>query len=94
VGHIEEQDFTRAANDPAIKAAVRRLQERYPAAYFGQVDLEELVGIAVWEARPVIQRKYESELARLKARLDAVREVVESSPDDELKAKLRELLES
>ena len=80
---MADEDFTRAANDPAIRAAVQKIRERYPASYFGQIDVEELVRIAIWEARDIVNRK-----------LQRVRDVVETSTDDELKQRVDEALRS
>ena len=80
---MADEDFTRAANDPAIRAAVQKIRERYPASYFGQIDVEELVRIAIWEARDIVNRK-----------LQRVREAVEASSDDELKKRVDDALRS
>ena len=74
---MADEDFTRAANDPAIRAAVQKIRQRYPASYFGQIDVEELVQIAIWETRDIVNRK-----------LQRVREVVETSSDDDLKKRV------
>lgn len=76
-----EEDFTRAANDPAIRLAVQKIRERYPASYFGQIDVEELVRIAIWETREVVNRK-----------LNKVRDVIAESGDDELKQRVDDAL--
>ena len=78
---MADEDFTRAANDPAIRAAVQKIRQRYPASYFGQIDVEELVRIAIWEARDIVNRK-----------LQRVRAVVETSSDDELKKRVDDAL--
>lgn len=80
---MADEDFTRAANDPAIRAAVQKIRERYPASYFGQIDVEELVRIAIWEARDIVNRK-----------LQRVRDVIETSTDDELKKRVDDALRS
>jgi len=80
---VSEEDFTRAANDPAIRAAVKKIRERYPASYFGQIDVEELVRIAIWEARDIVNRK-----------LRRVQEVVDGTDDEELKQRVGEALRS
>ena len=80
---VSEEDFTRAANDPAIRRAVQKIRERYPASYFGQIDVEELVQIAIWETRDIVNRK-----------LNKVREVVAASDDEGLKQRVDEALRS
>jgi hypothetical protein len=77
----EENDITRAANDPAIRAAVRKLRDRYPASYFGHIDVQEMVQIAIWETRDIVNQK-----------LRRVMDVIESSDDEELKARVAEAL--
>lgn len=78
---VSEEDFTRAANDPAIRVAVQKIRERYPASYFGQIDVEELVRIAIWETREIVNRK-----------LNRVRELVAESDDDDLKQRVDDAL--
>jgi hypothetical protein len=80
-GVVADEDFTRAANDPAIREAVRKIRQRYPASYFGQIDVEELVRIAIWETRDIVNRK-----------LTRVREAVEASEDEALKQRVEEAL--
>jgi hypothetical protein len=82
---MEQQgDFTRQANDPAIKKAISTVRERYPASYFGHLDVDEVIGLAVWEARPIIQKRWSDELKRLQAVLEEIRSAVHASGDQAL----------
>ena len=90
----EEGDFTRQANDPAIKKAVNTVRERYPASYFGHLDVDEVIGLAVWEARPIIQKRWTDEVKRLQDVLEEIRQTVHSSGDQELAGKVDALIDT
>jgi hypothetical protein len=79
-----EEEFTRKANDPAIKKAVATVRERWPASYFGNMDVDEVIGLAVWEARPIIQKRWSDEVQRLQTVLADIQAVVQASGDAEL----------
>lgn len=89
-----EEDFTRQANDPAIKAAVNAVRGRYPASYFGHMDVDEMIGLAVWTARPIIQKRWVDEIARLQGVMEEIRAATSSSGDSELAAKVVALIEA
>jgi hypothetical protein len=91
---MEEEDFTRQANDPAIKAAINGVRERYPASYFGHLDVDEVIGSAVWTARPIIQKRWTDELKRVQGVLEQVRAAVHESGDAELSAKVDALIDN
>jgi hypothetical protein len=90
----EQGDFTRQANDPAIKAAVSKVRERYPSSYFGHLDVDEVIGMAVWEARPIIQKRWVDELQRVQALLEEIRTLVRGAGNEELNRKVDELIDT
>jgi hypothetical protein len=91
---MEQGDFTSQANDPAIKKAVNTVRERYPASYFGHMDVDEIIGLAVWEARPIIQKRWTEEVKRLQGVLEEIRAAVHAAGDQELAGRVDTIIDS